>query len=204
MATPHTPHPKPAHSFHPPQLFFLDKQNSPLGTKATSNQNRAEKKPHDPTRSEADGYGFADGTDASPKQQWVTDRSMIQELANQHRHARNALCSVPAQRVLRHDRSRDLAARGRIAAATAVAVAVICWRVWLRTSARHQCCAGTAHQGWAAALDHLRGVGDGPGPAVGEALVLVAACNEEHGGSVGGSCNDGTGCNATNHALGAG
>lgn len=37
-----------------------------------------------------------------------------------------------------------------------------------------------------------------------KALVLVAAGDEEHSCAVGGSCDDGAGCDAANHALGAG
>lgn len=110
-----------------------------------------------------------------------------------HKHVGMASrSSVPAERVLRGNRGRDVGSAARIArAATSTAVAVSASSTGTGTAIVGEVPAeeGTSHQRWATGtiVAHLRralAVGDRAGAAVGLSLALVSPGNDEHGSSV--------------------
>jgi hypothetical protein len=110
--------------------------------------------------------------------------------------ARNGT-SVPAQRVFCHDRSGDLlgsyAAAVTAAAASAAATA---WQAGCQApiaSARHP---GVAAQASNRPVGVATAAGNGAGSFVGQPLLPVPACDEEHGSTISQGTNDSTRRNA--------
>lgn len=99
-------------------------------------------------------------------------------------------CSVPAKRVLGHDRSRDLLRSDTAALAAAAALAA-------STARRKTSIAGAMHPSCGAARDGTISkaascAGYRAGALVGDALVPVSAGDKEHGGSVRNGTNNST------------
>lgn len=129
------------------------------------------------------------------------------------RRGRVRQSSVPAERVLSGDGGRDEGSAARVvhaASATALAVAHVAWRLVVAHLAIGASVASggkvaaeerTAHQRGAAGLAHLRGRVDRAGALVSLLLALVAAGNDEHGGTVRASNSDTTHGNSSSGAL---
>lgn len=107
--------------------------------------------------------------------------------------ARLSVLSVPAQRVLCHDRRRDLLSpyAAALAAVTSLAAAA---------ARSHAAITSTAHPSSCATRDgavgHTAGAGDGAGALVSNALVAVPAGDEEHGRTISHGTNNGSSCNS--------
>lgn len=98
--------------------------------------------------------------------------------------------SVPAQRVLGHNRCGDLLCTNALSAAAGAPMAATATRC-------HTTIASTTHPSSGASrnrtVGHTAGAGNGAGARVSDALVAVPASDEEHSRAVGHSTNDSSG-----------
>jgi hypothetical protein len=98
--------------------------------------------------------------------------------------------SVPAQRVLCHDRRRDLLSANAAALTAVTSVAAAAAR-------SHAAITSTAHPGSCATRDGATGgAGDGAGALVSNTLVAVPAGDEEHGRTIRHGTNNSSSCNS--------